>query len=507
MAAAARKRKADNVQTQNQKKAKKEATEQNQTQPATANQSQIPAEDLTVEQTEQCVQQGTSQFRSLEREVVNTFGSSTLDDCQLHSGDCTGHLKVKQEKLDDGYAECSRNYHECPFIESEDKLKSKCSSRNVLVKLERIEASEDTGGDSVDDILLNIQKQCATIQTQNEKSAENLAKPISENKVFGESNSQSPKILAERESWQLNSAWSVECEVPGIKLETENDFVEEVNNVKSEEWQKDFNTRIKPNEEDIKEIHDIRSRDNRIWQKDISTPAEPKDRHIKAVQNTGHGDSEEWQKDFSAALVAKPRHRPAETANEEKCNCDLKNEAKGIEVKVEPRGSDTSDSDTDSADTQHSELQISEVHSMSDTDSRTTEESHLRISEVYSVGLQRASLHAVPGHPDLAHTALRGCQFETTVAFASASFSRVGKDAEVKKTVSEKVGELKKLPIKNSSDILLDDDLTNDSSYSVNSTGSTSSFEDASAFEGGMTDRFRKGKFSTCAYGRTRKWA
>ena len=243
MAAAAKKRKAEEQdQGQSRKKVKKEPSEQGQsaaprTEAASSQKSKrVTDKNPSEEPTEECFRQAALGLRSLSGDLEG-MPSVAAEDSESRDKDSSAlEVRVKEEKVDNGYEDSSKAVSDCSLKDSEVATAAK--GREVEVKFEAIEQVKDEDEDSDDaDILLKIQKQCATIQSTGGASSKNsnhvtdvvahesfqMTEPSSrpEAEVMGDK--QERECERERECEPLNSQWSIVSEVADIKTEPQDE--------------------------------------------------------------------------------------------------------------------------------------------------------------------------------------------------------------------------------------------------------------------------------------------
>ncbi|KAK7100449.1 hypothetical protein V1264_023408 [Littorina saxatilis] len=241
MAAAAKKRKAEKEDPepgQSRKKVKKDAAEPAQppgkkTEQVSSQKSKNTSDKNSNEDTsEECFRQASLGLRSLSGDLESGPGSG--DESNGKNGTAVAEIKVKEEKVDNGYEKNAQGVR-CAKVATED------GENEIVVKIENAEDDEDSDDA---DILLKIQKQCATIQSlPGSKHAVNLSEVLAENR-FRLTEPVSREVVEvkvnEEEgegegSAQINSEWSIDCEVKGIKTEPVDEPLQEEQQVKKED--------------------------------------------------------------------------------------------------------------------------------------------------------------------------------------------------------------------------------------------------------------------------------
>ena len=258
MAAAAKKRKADKEEQergQSRKKAKKEPSEHGQsaaqkTEPASSQKSKNSSDkNANEEQTEECFRQAALGLRSLSGDLESVPSAATADSEPNDKGSAAAAAEVivKEEKVDSEYEDSSsKAVSDCSHKDQAEEAKDD----EVEVKVEPMEQAGDEDEDSDDaDILLKIQKQCATIQSRGGGGASKnvnhaaeatcvadqkfrLTEPGSRPEV------EEAEVVVNEEGGKcepLNSQWSIVSEVRGIKTEPMEECCLESSSIKVED--------------------------------------------------------------------------------------------------------------------------------------------------------------------------------------------------------------------------------------------------------------------------------
>ena len=255
MAAAAKKRKAEkeeHEQGPSRKKVKKEPSEQGpsaaqKTESASSQKSKRASDkNNSEEQTEECFRQAALGLRSLSGDLEG-MPSAAVADSESSDKDCSAvdAVRVKEEKVDNGYEDSSKAVSDCSL---KDEVEAK--DGEVDVKFEPVEEAGNEDEDSDDaDILLKIQKQCATIQSRGGVPSKNfnhvtdavagesfqMTEPSSQPEAEVMVDKKEKECEQGRECEPLNNQWSIVSEVAGIKTEPLDECSMEKNSIKVED--------------------------------------------------------------------------------------------------------------------------------------------------------------------------------------------------------------------------------------------------------------------------------
>ena len=251
-------------QSQSQK-GKEDLPEQTQTdsqkpESSSSHKSKVASDKASnEEQTEECFRQAALGLRSLSGDIESGQSEGSNTETDSKRGVLLAEVKIKTEKVDTGYEDSSKavvdsaatdNKIVADNVVAENKLVGEVTSKDNItladssmtdskasskdsesdVKSEPMEHSDNDSDDEDSDdadILLKIQKQCATIQsTGGSLSRPNsyVAEPVTDSS-FQITQPQSQSAIEgstsakDKECQQLSNQWKIDCELTCIKTE------------------------------------------------------------------------------------------------------------------------------------------------------------------------------------------------------------------------------------------------------------------------------------------------
>ncbi|KAL8598648.1 hypothetical protein ACOMHN_013531 [Nucella lapillus] len=203
-------------------KSKKESPEGEQAvSPTAASGHKSKSVSGNEEQTEECFRQAALGLRSLSGDVESeaSEGATESEPGEKEYTILTV-VKVKEEKVDTEYEENSKVASASSKAASSSKAEAKGTEKDI--KMEPAEPTESDEDSDDADILLKIQKQCATIQVTGgpaSKIPAYASEPVTV-KCFQVNEPANPTEAEKgKGKEQVNTRWTIDCEVRSIKTE------------------------------------------------------------------------------------------------------------------------------------------------------------------------------------------------------------------------------------------------------------------------------------------------